>query len=146
MPENGTGLQLLVDGTTDMELTADLLNAYIVQCAEAIGMTIIFGPVGAQVSGEWAQAQAIIAESHIMAKWLAGGALFIDVFSCFAFDVAKPVTLATEMLGLIPAWWRTLERVGLDLPENTAQMAPTATETARAGLSRGTDQGTPSGA
>jgi len=112
------GLHLIIDGAAP-PVTSWVLADYVRKCARAIDMTIVSGPV----SVFWpatadhragAQAQCIIAESHIVAKSLADGQLSIDVFSCKSFDPAIPTDLALDLLKMDAGFAREiLHRAGL---------------------------------
>ena len=111
------GLHLIIDGSAP-PVTSWALADYVRKCANAIDMTIVLGPVSTfwpatEDHRAGAQAQCIIAESHIVAKSLAGQ-LSIDVFSCKAFDVTIPIELALDLLKMGHDFESTiLHRVGL---------------------------------
>lgn len=108
----GIGLHLVVDGLSCRKLAAEETERFILTCAEEIGMTIVYGPVSAEIPGG-VQSVAIIAESHIIVKALDDGPLSFDVFSCFSFDTEVPLMLARCLLGLEMYKAQTIEREGL---------------------------------
>lgn len=108
----GVGLHLVVDGLSWLRILSMDTEHFILRCAEGIGMTIVYGPVSAEIP-EGVQSVAIIAESHIIVKALSNGQLYIDVFSCFSFDTEVPLSLARSLLGLEMYKAQIIAREGL---------------------------------
>ena len=95
----GDGLHLVIDGTMRKVLTSSEVSAFLLGCAEAIGMTVIDGPnvydLPSEITGI-----VIIAESHIILHVYPNQTCSLDVFSCKPFSESQAIIYCVATLGL----------------------------------------------
>ena len=98
MAEPSGAIEVVIDGVSRRRLTGIELRTYSLSCVEAIGMTIIHGPISRRMKQGW-HCHTIIAESHLTVETV-GFDVHIDIFSCNPFSMQEPRDLAIHLLGM----------------------------------------------
>ena len=104
-------MHLLLDGTAARPPDNDLMQGCINRVVDFIDLKIIYGPVFFTLKA-YRETWVIVAESHICIKAFDDGAVFVDVFSCRAFDVAVVCEMIATGLHLATYTWKEIPRAG----------------------------------
>ena len=107
---DGTGTQLLITGTSQLErVNKAWAKSFLLDMVESIGMTTIFGPQIDILTTERMTGFVILAESHSSIHWTRP-ALYLDLFSCKAFEVDDVVLWVTNEWKMVKGYYQVIER------------------------------------